>query len=372
MVCKTLVTDGHASVIFGRLAHVRGNRVFVVFPLEVDPIQQLIIRRSPWASARSRRRPWTGASSHDSPSGVRAAGVFASPRAVLTRFTGVSSTIIGLTRSLFPDRPPSFSLFAYDSSRFAFAFAFAFAARLPARRRALSSLPRSPVASTRVRPPRSQASSVRTARARFQVPLHSSVSPSRLARSRIDPIQTNPHQSRSSYASSLSRARLLRPPHLHRRFLLLPRPIASTVRPLARSTPVEVGQCDAIDIDRSIDPRLRSTRLHPRVPNGRWVLDRETRARDAMDAMDARSIVRAIVRDRSRSVDVERPSRDIASFRVVSETARKFKRALFRAFFGEGLGFVGRRRERVERIGDGRRGVRGRVVMVMRDIRKVW
>ncbi|MDP6845261.1 MAG: hypothetical protein QF722_06925, partial [Candidatus Thalassarchaeaceae archaeon] len=56
------------------------------------------------------------------------AGVFAPPRAVLTRFTGVSSTIVGLARSLFPDRPPSFSLFAYDSSRaFAFAFAFAFA-----------------------------------------------------------------------------------------------------------------------------------------------------------------------------------------------------------------------------------------------------
>jgi hypothetical protein len=37
----------------------------------------------------------------------------------LTRFAGVSSTVVGLARSLFPDRPPSFSLFAWydDPSR---------------------------------------------------------------------------------------------------------------------------------------------------------------------------------------------------------------------------------------------------------------
>ena len=106
---------------------------------------------------------------------------------------------------------------------------------------------------------------------------------------------------------------------------------------------------------------------------GRWALDREASARDAMDAMDARSIVRAIVRDPSRSVDVERPRRDDVMHRViqvVSETARKFKRAFSRLFRG---GFRFRRARRRSRgPGDGRRGVRGRVVMMMRDIRNVW
>ena len=100
---------------------------------------------------------------------------------------------------------------------------------------------------------------------------------------------------------------------------------------------------------RSIDRSASSfdtSRARQSMTIGRRALDREARARDAMDAMDARSIVRAIVRDPSRSVDVERPRkrrwRAFGHFKVVSETARKFKRALFRAFFGEGLGFVGR------------------------------
>ena len=96
---------------------------------------------------------------------------------------------------------------------------------------------------------------------------------------------------------------------------------------------------------RSIDRSASSfdtSRARQSMTIGRRALDREARARDAMDAMDARSIVRAIVRDPSRSVDVERPRkrrwRAFGHFKVVSETARKFKRALFRAFFGEGLG----------------------------------
>ncbi len=95
---------------------------------------------------------------------------------------------------------------------------------------------------------------------------------------------------------------------------------------------------------RSIDRSASSfdtSRARQSMTIGRRALDREARARDAMDAMDARSIVRAIVRDPSRSVDVERPRkrrwRAFGHFKVVSETARKFKRALFRAFFGEGL-----------------------------------
>ena len=57
--------------------------------------------------------------------------------------------------------------------------------------------------------------------------------------------------------------------------------------------------------------------------------------------------------------------------RVVSETARKFKLALFRAFFGEGLEYIEGAGGGARRPGDGRRGVRGRVVMMMRDIRVV-
>ena len=85
---------------------------------------------------------------------------------------------------------------------------------------------------------------------------------------------------------------------------------------------------------------------------GRCALDREASARDAMDAMDARSIVRAIVRDLSTSSVLGNDDRETSDIiRVVSETARKFKLALFRAFFGEGL-------EYIEGAGGGARGGR--------------
>jgi len=73
---------------------------------------------------------------------------------------------------------------------------------------------------------------------------------------------------------------------------------------------------------------------------GRRALDRETRARDAMDAMDARSIVRAIVRDPSRSVDVERPSRDDGAHSDISKSSRKRRGNLNARFFAPFSGRV--------------------------------
>jgi len=61
-------------------------------------------------------------------------------------------------------------------------------------------------------------------------------------------------------------------------------PSLPRVRPLARSTRDEVGQCDAIDRSTS---SFDTSRAFKSMTIGRWVIDREASARDAIDAIDA-------------------------------------------------------------------------------------
>ena len=107
---------------------------------------------------------------------------------------------------------------------------------------------------------------------------------------------------------------------------------------------------------RSIDRSIRAVVRHvsrASIDDDRAMRARPRGERARRDGRDGRSIDRS--RDRSRSVDVERPRNDDGNasdiIRVVSETARKFKLALFRAFFGEGL-------EYIEGAGGGARGGR--------------
>ena len=239
--------------------------MFVVFPLEVDPIQQLIIRRS-----------------HP---GRLCGRAVALDRRRLRRFCRPASDARGRLRPAARRLDPfhrrlvhhhrSHSIFIPRPSTIVLSVCVRLVSRVRVRvrvrvrrlcsrrRRALSSLPAHPSPRRVFAPP------VHRHR-RFVLRARDSTTP--FVSLSLEPrfrIQSNPIQSasnrESSYASSLSLARLLRHPHLHRRF-----PFSSSshlFRAFARSRDVRASRSVnatrsiSISIDRSIDPRPPSTRL---------------------------------------------------------------------------------------------------------------